>query len=599
MAISGSAERVDLELRDYLQVLRRRWKLIAVVALAATILGAVYTFTRTPIYEARATVLLDTGYSRTVLADPNQPDINLDAQTTTEVDLMRSATVLTRIEGLLGYRPSVKITPQRVYDQDAPTRAIDVTATDPSAPKAALEANDFAKTYVAVRRAMIRDDIDETIAESQRALRRLDTSTAASRLRLAELEGLIAAEPPGSEDRLTLEAERDRLNYTVDSARVADRQNSIQTRIDVLEQARRLNEDTNIFKINQARVPGTPKSPVPVRDIGISALVGLGLALIFAFLRDYYDDSVGTKEQLDRISGGIPVLGIIPNVRRRRREKAELESLVRPSSGASEAYRSLRTALEFTGLGKDLRLIHITSASPGEGKSTTACNLAVSLARAGNHVVLVDCDLRRPRVHEFLGVDNEVGFTSVLLGTTTMDQALRRVDDIPGLYVLPSGPTPPNPAEVLDSQLAESRLRLLAQSADYVIIDSPPVLPVSDSLALAGYTDATLMVVRARTANRRAINRAMELLAQVESPTAGMILNGVSHEATYGYGYGYGSEGYGRRRWRYGRSDGGTDLADPVPTSADRTAASASEAPATNGSSAAATLDETHVGDRS
>lgn len=590
----GPEPQFNLELRDYVQVLRRRWKLIAVVTLAFGLLGAAFTFTRTPTYEARATVLLDTGYSRTVLADPDQPDLDLDAQTTTETDLMRSGPVQRMIEQFLGFLPEVRVVPQEVFDPSAPTRAIDVLTTNESPTRAAFEADQFAIGYINVRRGMIRDDIDENIAESREALAMLDSSAARSRLRLAELEALIAAAPPGTEETLTLEAERDRLNFELNSARIADRQNAIQQRIDVLSQARRLNEETGIFKRNEARVPTAPKSPVPVRDIGIALAIGLGVALIAAFLRDYYDDSVGTKEELDRISGGVPVLGIIPVIRRRRRETEGLETLARPSSAASEAYRSLRTAFEFTGLGKDLRLIHITSASAGEGKSTTACNMAVSLARAGNHVVLVDCDLRRPRVHEFLGLDNEIGFTSVLLGTTTMDQALTRVDDIPGLYILPSGPIPPNPAEVIDSELAESRLRLLAQSADYVIIDSPPVLPVSDSLALAAYTDLTLLVVRARSANRRAIRRAMELLDQVGSPAAGMILNGVDQEATYGYGYGYGTEGYRRRRRREYRSD----AAEAAPITTDEPLAKADPATWSNGSSPAKAADGPPVGDR-
>ena len=339
------------------------------------------------------------------------------------------------------------------------------------------------------------------------------------------------------------EAERDRLVADIASGSVAQRQVDIQTTIAKLLIAKRNNDSRGIFKRSIAEIPSTPITPQPVRDTAIGLLIGLGLGLAAAFLRDYYDDAVRTKEDLDRITGGVPVLGIIPAVKLWRNEKtALLESIAHPNSAASEAYRSLRTALEFTGVGKDMGLIHVTSSTAGEGKSTTAANLAVSLARAGHDVVLVDCDLRRPRAHKFFGLENTVGFTTVMLGSTSIEQALQRVLDVPGLFLLSSGPQPPNPSELLASEVAHSRIDLLARSADYVVIDSPPLLPVSDSVILAGYAQATLLVARARSANRRDIHRSLELLEQVDGHLAGVVLNGVGTEGTYGYGYGYVSD---------------------------------------------------------
>lgn len=533
-------EQFNLELRDYIRVLRRQWIVIAATTVVVVVIALGLSLRQDRVYEATARVVLDEGYSRTVLLSDQQAVPDLDAQVVTEIDIMRSGDAQQTVEDRIGYEPDVTIAGERPQNEDTPTRAIGITADASSGVKAAEEANEFATNYIDVRKELITEDLTQAIQDNRDQLQALDEGTFIAQQRIRVIDDQL----PGLTDpaqRGPLEAERNRLLSRVEPGAVATQQAAIDERINLLSAARATNEGAGLFKRTLARVPESPVSPQPVRAGLIGFGVGLGLGLIIAFIRDYYDDTIRTKEDLDRITGGVPVLGIIPAVKTWRDEKtAVLESLAHPSSAAAEAYRSFRTSLEFQGVGQDMRLVHITSASPGEGKSATSANLAMALARSGHDVVIVDCDLRRPRLHEFFHMENESGLTTVLLGSTKIEDTLQRVPDVPGLYVLPSGPQPPNPSELLSSTIARTRLRQLASTADYVIIDSPPLLPVTDSVILAGHADATVMVVRARSTNRRSIHRALELLDQAHGTIAGMVLNLVRQEATYGYGYGYG-----------------------------------------------------------
>jgi capsular exopolysaccharide synthesis family protein len=182
-----------------------------------------------------------------------------------------------------------------------------------------------------------------------------------------------------------------------------------------------------------------------------------------------------------------------------------------------------------------MRTLQVTSANAREGKTTTLANLAVALARSGQSVVVVCCDLRRPRVHEFFGLDNEIGFTSVLLGKVPLARAVQDVPAQTRLSLLASGPLPPNPSELLSSKRTVEVLGSLQAEFDIVLIDSPPVLPVTDALVLSGRVDATLLIGVAGATTRKEATRAVELLRQVDAPLVGSVLNGVDVEGGYGY----------------------------------------------------------------
>ena len=195
-----------------------------------------------------------------------------------------------------------------------------------------------------------------------------------------------------------------------------------------------------------------------------------------------------------------------------------------PESAASESFRSLRTSIRFLHLGRSARVLQVTSPSAGEGKTSTLANLAVTMAGTGQRVCVVCCDLRRPRLHEFFGKDRSVGFSSVITGTPLVE-ALQPVEAVPGLYLLAAGPTPPNPAELLASDPVNQIFADLKATFDLVLVDSPPLLPVTDAAVLSWHADVVLMVVSAGRTTRRALSRAAEVLEQVKAPVAGLVVN--------------------------------------------------------------------------
>ena len=297
--------------------------------------------------------------------------------------------------------------------------------------------------------------------------------------------------------------------------------------------------------VSAAAVPKSPSSPKPVRNGLMGLVIGLLLGIGAAFVAEYFDDKVYTKAQAERLTGGTPVLAMIPKVPGAKRAGTSIISEIDPFSPATEAYRSLRTSMQFAGHNGRLKTILVTSSSGSEGKTSTVVNLAVVLAKAGERVVVVGCDLRRPRIGGFLGRGEVPGFTNVLLGRDELKSSLQTVPNTPGLALLATGLVPPNPAELLGSDKAGSIFRLLAGAFDTVIVDSPPVLPVADALILARYADAVLMVVSAGHTTEAELQRATELLQQVGVRLTGVVLNklvrfsGVGSEYGYGYGYKY------------------------------------------------------------
>ena len=536
---TSTAAAVTLELRDYIAVIRRRKVLILLITAVLVLITLGYSLTRTPLYQANAQVLVDRRDSDIVLGI--MPGSDPDA-IKNEMQLMRSGRTLAALEKSLGYLPDVDLKPASTLNP-----GVIVMATDPDAERAAEMANDFAEAYVAERRRLTNADLEASIAEIQTQMANLAIEVAETDQQIQKLMVEVDNTPASETERIRLlEAQIAQLQVQNDPSNVSSRQSTLQAKLDQLKTALSSTAGRGRLVVSTAPTPETPVSPTPVRDATIALAAGLFLGLAVAFLRDYTDDTLRTKEDLDRTTGGVPVLGIIPAITEwRDRKTALLESVSHPNSPASEAYRGLRTAIEFVGVEQKLDIIHMTSSTSGEGKTTTSANLAVTLARAGKRVILIDCDLRRPRLHQFFGLDNSVGFTSVILGSSRIEDALQPVPGVPGLLIMASGPPPPNPSELLSTKTVRSKLDALARSSDYVVIDSPPLLPVSDSVIISSLADVTLLVVTARTTARRSLLRSIEMLRQVDAPLEGLVFNGVHSEGTYGYGYGYGYKAYG------------------------------------------------------
>jgi capsular exopolysaccharide synthesis family protein len=210
----------------------------------------------------------------------------------------------------------------------------------------------------------------------------------------------------------------------------------------------------------------------------------------------------------------------------------ELVTVDEPRSPISEAYRTLRTNLDFAGLDRALKTLVVTSAGMGEGKSTTLANLAIVSAQAGRRVILVDADLRRPMLHQVFGLDNSAGLTTMMMSSDTLDSPPLRETGIEGLSVLTSGPLPPNPAEVMGSRRMEEIIAALAGRADQVLFDTPPVIAVTDAAVLATKVDGVVLVISAGHTRRDSARTAVQRLQQINARIVGAVLTNVQVDAS-------------------------------------------------------------------
>lgn len=314
---------------------------------------------------------------------------------------------------------------------------------------------------------------------------------------------------------------------------------------------------TNIRVVEQARAPSAPFSPNPKRNLVLALMLGLATGVGFAFLLDYLDNTITTLSQLSA-AVSLPLLAVIPrhrDVAAGRKQHGALAAatdfdlIAHEESRAvvSEAYRELRTAILLSNPGEPPRRLMVTSALPQEGKTATAINLAIVLAQLGRRVVLVDTDLRRPRLHKALRKENRRGVSTFLSGLEQDVLGLVVGTGIEHLDLLPSGPIPPNPSELLDStRFAQLSDDLLAAGYDHVLFDSPPSLSVSDPVIIASQVDVGILVVRAAKTPRQSVRLAAEKFRHTGHAKMGVVLNDLDADrqgaAYYRYQY-YGSYG--------------------------------------------------------
>lgn len=269
----------------------------------------------------------------------------------------------------------------------------------------------------------------------------------------------------------------------------------------------------------------SPSSPSYPQNIGLAIMIGLALGAGIAFVRDHLDEGLnGTGDLEAQVRA--PVLAAIPHLHSwKQRDHTELTVTESPRGPVSEAYRTLRTNLEFVARGGDFKILSVTSPTLGEGKTTTVANLAAMFAQSGRRVIAVSCDLRKPRLHRFFGLTNDVGVTSILTGKATLAEAAQRPATLDSLRVLASGPVPPNPAELLGSHEMQALLDELRLFADFVIIDTPPILAVADALVIGPKSDGVLIVADAHRTSRQGAAHTREQLDQVECNVIGCVFN--------------------------------------------------------------------------
>lgn len=496
--------------RAYLQILRhRKWwvGLIAALGLAASL---AFSLTAHKQYSATAQLLVQSSVGASAVAfGQQQPVTQTDVQT--ELQLVTSAPVQQTVRAKLRSTPAVSAS------EVGQTNVIAITAISEVPYQASLVANLYATAFVRYRQAV--------------ASHSLASAEAQLRAQISSLEKQL-----GSVRRDTSSAAATALlnQAAVLKEQLAQMQVSGAT------------DTSDVVLVTPAQPPLSPSSPKPVSDALAGLAAGLALGLGAAFLRDSLDDRLTSKEAAEH-AGGAPVLAMTPalsSLTSWRRRKPPVVSVAEPSSPTAESYRSLRTSLQFVRQERRLRSLLVTSPGISEGKTTALANLGVMFAQAGERVLLVSCDLRRPRIGEFFEMDEGEGLTGVLLGQRTLEETVLPVPGFDRLSLLPAGQVPPNPAELLNSAKAKDVFAKLADHFDLVLIDSPPVLPVTDAAILSRYADGTLLLAAAGQTRRADLHRAAEKLNQVSARILGLLLNKVTRQTGRYYGYGYAYQTY-------------------------------------------------------
>lgn len=295
--------------------------------------------------------------------------------------------------------------------------------------------------------------------------------------------------------------------------------------------------DSRVVVEQRASIPQNPVLPKPLRNIGIGLALGLLAGIGLAVLRDSLDNTVKTRDQLES-AAGTGLVGSIP-LDKDRRKNASI-SFDRDNTGIAEAFRKLRTNLQFLAVDNPPRVILVTSSMPSEGKSTTAINIALALAESDKSVVLVDGDMRRPSLHRYLDLVGTVGFSTVLSGAVALEDALQKTR-FAGLTVLTAGAIPPNPSELLGSQSARSLINELRAKFDYVIIDSTPLLAITDAAIIGAGADGVLIMARYGHTKREHLSHAAGSLRSVGAPLLGAVFTMTPSRGggSYSYNYGY------------------------------------------------------------
>ena len=544
---NASSDRSNFDLRDSLAVLRRRKWTIIIVVLVVLALGAVMSYRKSPVYEASASLLLKAASQNSVLAETTSIDPERRAQN--EAELLRGSRTAGEVESRLGFGAGVSV----AAGGDSDVIEITASASDPE--RAALVANTYAEAHRDLRQQDALESLSGARQEVQLQIDDIDQNAAQLAQQIADLQ-TQRFNTPDPVVQADLDKQINQITQSRDALlRGRDAYVNDLGDLDIEEDLARQNPPLEILA--PASAPGSPVSPDHRQDLTVTFVLGLLLGIAVAFVQEHLDDSVRNVNDLAKVTGGLPSLAIIP--RHESTPEGEMPPILtatKPMSHTAESYRSLRTSVEFLALEKRMQTIQVTSAQAGEGKTSTVVNLAVAFAQAGEKVIVVDCDLRRPRLHEYFGLDRHLGFTSVLLNERNLDEVVRVAPGFDNLQVLCSGPLAPNPSELLGGERFAEIIRKLSTDHTVVLIDSPPVLPVTDALVLSRVADATIVVASSGVSSKRRFARSVDSLRQVGAPLVGSVLNSAPLDVAYGYvDYGYVAYGNGtgsesRRRGR-------------------------------------------------
>jgi capsular exopolysaccharide synthesis family protein len=528
-----------MELRQYVAVIRKWWWLILLSTAVAVFFSWWAIRDQPAVYQTSTTLMIGQPLDQ---FDPNYLDFYTGerlAQTYSE--LIRREPILKRTAAALGFEEQWRGLQGKVAVSLVPgTQLIEIRVTDTDPQRAKLIADELAHQLM------------EMVTPEESEEREFLRSQAAS---------FPAKIEAAQEEIQKLEAE---LSQSFSARQIQDIQNQISTlqgqisnwQATYAQYQLLLGErGVNVLEvIEEAPLPAAPVGSGGMMQVLLAAAIGLVLALGAAFLLEYLDDTVKSPEDMARTTG-LTTLGAITRIAGESPSE-KLVTVRHPKSPISEAYRVMRTNLQFSTLDQSLKSLVITSPSPMEGKSTTMANLGVVMAQAGKSVILVDSDLRRPMLHKIFGLPNKEGLTDALLQDESMLDGHFQETGIENLRVLTSGPLPPNPSELLGSQRMQHLVKRLEKEADIVLFDTPPALPVTDAAVLATQADGVLMVADAGKTRRSAARQAVEGLRKVGVNLLGFAVNRLPLRGSggyyYYYQYYYSGDTQGRRRRRKG-----------------------------------------------
>jgi capsular exopolysaccharide synthesis family protein len=538
-----------MELRQYAAILWRwKWLIIAGVVLAA---GTAFVASRvqTPVYEATTDLLINEAPSEGTSDYTAILTSERLARTYAQMLVNRPVLqeTLSRLDMPVGVQEleSLKnaIDVQLVRD----TQLITVSVEDTSPLLAAQIANTLAEVFAAQNEDM---QASRFAASKESLSQELDQISALIQETETKVNALQA--PLDNGER----AEKDQLE-----ANLAQYRQSYTNLLQSFETLRVAEAQTvsNVVQVEPATPPVTPVRPRTMMNTLLAAIVGGMIAVGAIFLIEYLDTSIKTPEQV-MAAFELPMLGLIGKLE----EEREPHSAANPRSPITEAFRKLRSNIEFSAVGRPIHTLLVTSPGPGEGKSTVATNLAVVMAQGGKQVVLLDADLRKPRVHQIMNVTNRMGLSDLFVREPLIFDGAVRKWRTEKLALITSGGLPPNPAELLGSERMADILTKLTERADVVVIDTPPMSAVTDAVLLAARVDAVLLVLEPGTTPMGAAEQAMDQLKLAGANLIGFVMNNVDlqrggyYSGYYSGYYEYYEDGRGKRRKPKRRQKGQT-----------------------------------------
>jgi polysaccharide biosynthesis transport protein len=528
------AEGSALTLADLLKIVRRRWWIFVAMLLLVPAAAYLFSARQTKLYTSHVEVSVSSqDYAAAVLGgatnvSKQDPSRNLDTLAQVAKNLPLAAKTLTAAH-VSGKSPNKLLAEESVSaNPSADVLTFSVTDRSPDAAKAL--ANTWVKEFM------------DTHTKAQKAA--IDAAIGPVENDINQLKSQLAGIAPGKQQ----------------PSQRQDMQVLLQ-RLQDLKNLRSLQGHT-LSPVAPAS-SATLTQPNTKKNLALGVVLGLVLGTVFVFVANALDSRIRTAEEAAAVLG-LPLLGRIPAPPAALRKHDKLAMLSDQPEIYSEPYRKLRTNLDFANLTAGARIIMISSALEKEGKTTTAANLAVALARAGRRVVLVDLDLRRPYVHVFFRMEGRAGITDAMLGRASLEEVRVRVPlaganpptgpgnhangnggGSGGLWIVPAGTIPPDPAEFMSAPALHAALNQLASTAEFVIVDTPPMLPVSDAMTLSIVVDGAVIVVKAGSTRRQVLSELRRLLESSPSTQLGFVLTNAQAGSEYGYsgyGYGYGSK---------------------------------------------------------